>query len=369
MKKENYYFDINNDYEQYPDAFIYIEIGGRNRGKTYSALQYEKSQGERFVFVKRTNTDVSMMCAGAKRYHDKVKEGDSQIEFNISPFVPLNRDKGYNVYPVTIPKVEGVAGFWDCDTEGNPYGLPVGYIVSLNAVEKVKGFDMSDTEQIIFDEFIPKKYERVSHSEGDQILELYKTVSRDREHRGRKPLKLILLANAVSISNPVLEAFNLVDTIADMCINEQEYLYLEKRRILIHLIEDSPEFYEKEAQSAIYIAMEGTAWCEMALNNNFSYDDMTNIDKKVKIKGFKCIGAFYYNKKDFFIYRKGKSYVVNNSRYITDKYYDLETDNGQHLFYDDFIYDLKDATIHGYCKYNSYAVYNLVMNYKKIFTI
>ena len=368
MKKENYYFDIKNDYEKFPDAIIYIEIGGRNRGKTDSALEYEKSQGERFVFVKRTNDDVSMMCAGAKRINQKKNDADTQVDFNISPFVPLNRDKGYNVYPVRIPDVKGVAGFWDCDTDGNPYGLPVGYIVSLYAVEKVKGFDMSDVEQIIFDEFIPKKYERISKNEGTQILELYKTVSRDREHRGRKPLKLVLLANAVSIANPVLEEFKLVDTVADMYMRGQEYLYIKKRMILIHLIEDSPDFYEKESQSAIYQAMEGTAWRSMSLENEFAYDDMSNVEKS-KIKGYKCVGAFYYNKRDFFIYRKGKSYIINNSRSMTDKYYDLDSDNGQRLFYDDFVFDLKKATIHGDCKYSSFSVYNLITNYKKVFTI
>lgn len=50
--------------------------------------------------------------------------------------------------------------------------------------------------------------------------------------------------------------------------------------------------------------MEGTAWRAMALDNNFSYDDMTNIEK-VKIKGFKCIGAFYYNKKTSLYTEKG----------------------------------------------------------------
>lgn len=361
----SYYYDIKDDFEKYPDATIYIIIGGRGRGKTYSALDFPISRGRQFVFVKRTNIDVTILCAGATQLN---RSSHNTARLDISPVEPLNRDKGYNIHPVTIPKVEGIAGFWNCTPEGDPVGEPIGYIASLNAIDKVRGFEMSNADYLIFDEFIAQKYERVNQSEGDSLLNMYKTVSRDREHRGKQPLKLILLANAMSIVNPVLDEFNLVDTIASMAINEIEYKYIDNRGILIHLVEDNPEFYEKESQSAIYRAMEGTKWREMALENVFAYDDFSAIGKP-RLKGYHCVDCFYYKRKEYYIYRNGNKYCVCGTNGKYHNYYNLDTDAGKYSFYNDWVFELKNATIREKCIYTSFRVYNAIMNFKKVFAI
>ena len=51
-----------------------------------------------------------------------------------------------------------------------------------------KGFDLSECDYLIFDEFIPKRHERLNRNEGDQLMDIYMTVSRDRVQRGRGEL-------------------------------------------------------------------------------------------------------------------------------------------------------------------------------------
>lgn len=363
-KKKNYYYDISEDLSQYPLAVILTIIGGRSTGKTYSALKYCKENNKKFVFVKRTIDDVKMICAGSQSINQK-GQLENKVDFDISPFKPLNRDLGWNIKAFSIPNVQGMGGFWDCDIDGLPTGQPIGYVVGLNAVHKIKGFDMSECDFIIFDEFVPQKYERVNRDEHIQLLDLYRTVSRDREHRGKEPLKLIMLANAVSISNPIMNGFKLTDVVANMNVHKQEYNYMKDRRILVHMIEDNPDFYEKESASAIYTAMSDTDWANMSLNNEFAYDDFTNI-KKGNLKGYKCVCHVKYNKTDFYIYKKQSLYIVTQSRGITKTNYDLDLENDQSTFYLDWVFKLADATIHNRCIYSDFSAYDLIVRYKKV---
>ena len=60
-----YYYDIFEDMEKYPDAWCIVAVGGRKTGKTYGTLKgcYERKQ--KFVFSKRTNRDVDLICSGS----------------------------------------------------------------------------------------------------------------------------------------------------------------------------------------------------------------------------------------------------------------------------------------------------------------
>ena len=175
-KQNKVYYDVADDLKAYPDAWVYCVIGGRNTGKTYGGLKHFLTQDEPIVFTKRTNDDVDLLCAGNTFGR---KGSDAEVDF--SPYKSINRDLGTKVKAYKIQTGRG--GFYKT-SEGEAVGSPVSYLVSLNAVHKVKGFDMSDAKAIIVDEFIPQPWERVSKNEGLQVLELYKTVSRDRVLRG-----------------------------------------------------------------------------------------------------------------------------------------------------------------------------------------
>ena len=249
------YYDISDDIKTYPDAWCYLIWSKRGPGKTYSTLRMCIEDKKKFVFIKRTKEDIDLLCAHKKN-----------VRFDISPFVPLNRDFGWNIKPLKIQK--GIAGFYHSNEEGEPSGEPVGYCVALSAASDVKGFDLSECDYMIFDEFIPKQYEIVKRNEGDALLDIYMTVSRDRIVRGRGELKLICLANATSINNPTFNILDVTDQAADMDIFEKEYLYQQERKILMHNIRPITDDEAKEL-SGIELAMTGTAWYEMSFSGHF----------------------------------------------------------------------------------------------------
>lgn len=363
----SYYYNVFDDLNKYPDCWAYIIVGGRNTGKTYGALKGCYERKTPFIFIKRTNKDIDLLCAGSGTIGTK----KNQYGLDLSPFKSINRDTGSNVKAFKIH--EGLGGFWECTAgdkgEEKPEGSPIGTLISLNSVSKFKGFDMAENDYLIFDEFIPAPWEKVNRKEGDQLLDLYKTVSRDREHRGRDPLKLICLANAVNISNPVANTLEITDLIADMQLYNTEYTYLEDRGIFIRILHPDKAFEDQEEKSNIYKAMGGTAWGQMALKNTFAYNDFSNVGK-AQIKGYAPRCSFIYKHKKYYVYQRQEKYYITYSAFNAKKpEYNLDLENDQKRFYFDFAIDLREECINNNMLFESYTMYELIVNYHKIFQI
>ena len=350
------YYDIKNDLAAYPDAWCYLVWSKRGPGKTYSTLRYCIENKKPFIFIKRTIEDIKLLCATSNN-----KKG---VKFDVSPFVPLNRDFGWNIKPVKIEK--GVAGFYNCNENDEPSGNPVGYAVALTIAADVKGFDLSVCDLMIFDEFIPKKYERVNRLEGDSLLDVYETVQRDRVLRGRQELKLICLANATSINNPTFNILEVTDIVAGMDLTGQEYEYNSKRKILLHKIPE--QVGATAAKTGIQEAMEGTRWADMAYGGSFSYDDFSTV-KHQRLKNYQPLCKVLYNRKEIYFYMKDGNYYACSSKSNTKNEYDLSKEPEQKRFFYDYIGRFKEALIAGRMSFEKYTQYDLINNYKKIFTI
>lgn len=349
------YYDVSDDLAAYPEAWCILAWSARSCGKTYSTLKYMVEHNMIFCFLKRTIKDIDMLCMSGK---------GKDVVFDVSPFKPLNRDLGWNIQPVKIK--EGFAGFYRCDESGKPHGLPVAYCTALAAAGNIKGFDMSEVDFLIFDEFIPKRYERVKRTEGEALLDIYMTLKRDRLIRGRRDLVLICLANATSIANPTFNTLKVIDDAAQLQINNREYSYLEKRKILLHRIPTAEAVAEEK--SGIEIAMEGTAWAQMAFSGDFAFDDLTNV-KRNTLKGYRPLCAYYYQKEYTYIYEKNGHYYATHSKAKTDKIYNLERENEQKKFWYDFVCDLREECIDDRMVFEEYTMYDLIINYKKIFIL
>ena len=220
------YYNCFDDITAYPDCWAYVIVGGRHTGKTYSALLNMYQQKKKFIFIKRTNDDVKMICSKGQK---------AGMNVDIAPFKSINRDIGSNIEAFPIDK--GLGGFYPCE-DGEISGEIVGYIMSLNAAGKYKGSDFSECDYLVFDEFIPQPWDRVGRKEGEQLLDLYGTVSRDRVLRGREELKLICFANATNVYNPTCAALSIVDDISSMNAQQKENttvsLYDDERRDFIN---------------------------------------------------------------------------------------------------------------------------------------
>ena len=351
------YYDIREDLEKYPDCWMFVIFGGRHRGKTYSTLRYMKENREDFVFLKRNIEDIKTLCAGGK------SEG---MEINLSPFRALNRDYGWNVAAVSIDK--GIGGFWDLK-DGGPEGPPLGWLFALNGVSKYKGFELASSNQnqfIIFDEFVPNVYDRVNRNEGKQLLDFYETVTRDRVQRGLNEIKLICLSNATNIQSPIMSELNIMDELAEMEICDEGERYLKEKKILLRKL--PPYEDEEEQQTGIYKAMRDTDWGDMTWGNSFAYNDFSNVDR-LNLKKYQPVCSFIYKREHWYLYRKDGSYYMTRSRHNAQKTYDLNRENEQKKAWDDIIYRLRCKTIEEKVRYELYSMYDLVINYRKIFKL
>lgn len=360
-KPNSPYYGVENDLAAYPDAWAYIIVGGRNTGKTYSALKWHLLENKKHVFIKRTNKDVDLLCSG-----NKLGNKEQQFRIDLSPYKAINRDFGCHIKAFTIQ--DGLGAFYKTDDEGVAVGDPVGYLLSLNAVQRYKGFDLSECDSIIFDEFIPQRWERIGRNEGEQLMDIYKTVSRDRTMRGRPELKLICLANAVEIYNPTCEILEITDKIADMQAREIETFYDDERGIFIRILKTSEEMLSVERQSGIYRAMKGTAWANVAFENQFAFND-TSCIKKLALKGWRPVIELTHKQKKIYIYSNGMSFYMCSSRAKCPVSYDLNREMDQRAFWLDHGIDLLNASTRGLMYFEKYTYYHLIVNFKMVFKL
>lgn len=350
------YYDIRDDINEF-DAWCYIIFGGRAVGKTYGTLKMVYEDNTRFLFLKRTIDDVNLICSGGK---------NKKFKIDLSPFKSINRDMNINVRAFSIG--EGLGAFYNCNVDNEPVGEPVGYIMALSAISKFKGFDLSDCDVMIFDEFVPKIYDRFRRAEGEQLLDLYRTVSRDREHRGRKALKLICLSNADNIASPVTNILEITDTLVDMQLNNTEYTY--DRGIFVRSIKMNDEFMQTERNSSIYKTMEGTEWAQMSYDNNFAYNDLSNVGK-INLKNYKCICAFIFNRKMWYVYKHNTrgDFFITNTRGQYKKIYDLSKESHQKSFFVNVVFRIRVYMECDSVTFSHYSIYELFRDYTKYFRL
>ena len=359
---DNAYYDIKEDIEAHPGYWLYMILGGRHTGKTYGALKYFYEKKQKFMFAKRTNEDVRLICSKGK------KEG---MKADIAPFKSLNRDLDINVQ--AFPIDTGLGGFYPCDENENITGDMIGYIMSLNAGGKYKGSDFSDCDAIIFDEFVPQPWERIERKEGGKILDLYGTVSRDRIMRDKEELKLICLANAVNVYNPTCAELNLVDDIAYMATLQDKThtvtLDDPEKGIFIRLIPLPDKQKIKEKDTGFFKSMHDTQWGAMAWDNEFAYNDLTCVGK-VAMKGYHPVIKLIYKKYTYFIYSNDEMYYMTNARTNANiPEYNLNIEREVRRFYFDWCMDLIDLVTENRMRFKNYTMYDIIYNFKLRFKI
>lgn len=249
--------------------------GGRAVGKTYGALKDIIENNIRFMFMRRTQTQLEMI---------------SKDEF--SPFKPLNRDHGWDIRMKALSKHNyGVYNVAYVDGVES-YGEPVGYCCALSTISNLRGFDASDVDVLIYDEFIPEPHARPIKAEGEAFLNAYETINRNRELNGKPPLQVFCLANANALDNPLFIELGIV-TKADSMVNKKQlYSRNEARGLLLVNVCDSP-ISDQKSNTALYKLTGNTQFSRMSLSNEFIGEaERGNIGSK-PVKEYKplvCIG-------------------------------------------------------------------------------
>lgn len=170
----------------------------------------------------------------------------------------------------------------------------IGYGANLSTFENLRGVDLSNTDFVLFDEFIENR--TFTFDQFKAFTRMYETVNRNRELLGCEPVKVILLSNAQRLGNPILRGFNLIPIIENMQKNNQRSLVTQDGQIRIEL--PFSEVSEAKRQTALYKATEGALFQREALNNNFINDSFTGV-KKININEYTPL----YCIDDIYIYR------------------------------------------------------------------
>lgn len=230
-------------------------IGGRGTGKTYGALYDAVDNKIKFCLMRRTQSQLETIARP-----------------DTSPLKTPVRDMGVDWTCEPVPIGKSVYGYYQTttDADGKPvHGDLMGYAIALSTVANLRGFDMSDVDLLIYDEFIPETHERSMKNESDAFLNCYETINRNRELQGKKPVQVLCLANANDFACPLLVGLGLVSTIERMITRGKTEYVNPQKSVGIFLLTDSP-ISQKKAVTALYKLTGGTAFQEMAIKNAFA---------------------------------------------------------------------------------------------------
>lgn len=302
--------------------FIFI-IGARRTGKTYGIFKHfiedVFSKDEKVIYMRRKTTQI-----------------DSVLIDTMNPWIDINHDLHRNFF---FKKVKGEKSRVSLQ-EINEAGEEVyhGEAFSLTSLMNNRGFSGSGFSEGIYDEFIPEKLDKRIKGEEDAFLNGVETISANRELLGQKPFRWWIVSNSNTLDSPLIQSFGLLPNLEKMKKSGQEFSMLKDRGIIIILINKSP-ISEKKRKTALYKALTGsTDFEKMALDNDFAYDDTSNI-KSEDLRNYRLICVIgsigvYEHKKEV------KLYISDHvSGTCKDNFSDSELGKNQFKFYYAWVYN------------------------------
>lgn len=293
-----------------PFTFI---IGGRGTGKTFGAQLVSIEDEKIYMLMRRTQAQADLI---------------SKQDF--SPVNPVMDYLHRYARVQSASKYNGLILSSDSLEEDAVYKIH-GYTAALSTFSNLRGFDGSGIDRLIFDEFIPERHERIMKNEADAFFNVYETINRNRELTGEKPLTALLLSNSNSLASPILTALGLVKTLERMQTKGQSEYINRERGIAIFLLYNSP-ISGMKSKTALYRATANTDFAQMALDNSFSYDDMTDIRSISLNSGWKLFARFGGM---YFYYKMGLWYISRHGAGEPGKEYEF-TDIGIQKFVHDY---------------------------------
>lgn len=267
MKKKDLY--LSNGYlnieaiYNVPYNFIFI-IGGRGIGKTYGMLEKMYVDNLKFMYMRRTQTQADIVCT--EKYN---------------PYKQLNEDKGWHIYPKKHNKY--TFGFYEGYIENEKIvvdkNAEIAKGAALSTFANIRGFDASDIDVMIFDEFIKQIEERNMKGEADAFLNMLETIGRNREIIGKKPLKVVCLSNSTDVANPIFIELGIVTKLMRLK-KGGEFIYENKERDMIVIMPKDSPISEAKKGTSLYKFAKGTSFYESAIENEFTYNTFTSVASK-----------------------------------------------------------------------------------------
>lgn len=233
-----------------PYAFVFV-VGARGIGKTYGALKYAIDNNVKTMLMRRTQQQCDFI---SKPQFAPIKSicDDEHIEYEVRTLS------------------QSSAGYYINGDE-----MPLMVTCALSTISNMRGFDSSDKNLIIYDEFIPEPHERQMKNEAEAFLNAYETINRNRELNGGEAVKCLCLSNSNDILNPIFITLRLVDVVGKMAEKGIEYYADNKRGLAIIMPSSSPISKEKNTTALYKLA--GDEFKAMAISNKFENAESRNV--------------------------------------------------------------------------------------------
>lgn len=253
------------------NALINIIIGERGVGKSFSCKKHVINRfikkGEEFVYLRRYKTELK---SSVPHFFDDIIEK--------------------KIFPEAKFQVKGNMFYINDQVAG--YALP------LSTANILKSTSFAKVKTIVFDEFIiDKGCYRYLLNEIETFLDIIETIARLRD------IKVFMLGNAISITNPYFTYFNL-----SLPYNSDVALFKDGS-ILVNYIKNE-SYREVKKASRFGKLIEGTEYGKYAIDNEFLRDSKSFIRKKEKNSKFYFIlilnGQYYGVWND---YKNGVMYI------------------------------------------------------------
>ena len=248
-----------------PYTFVF---GGRGIGKTYGMMERIDTahRGECF-FMRRTKT-----------------EWDIITDERMNMFASYNQDHG-TAFRFDVNK--GIAEIKENDDF-------IGLSAPLSTFSNLRGFDNFGGINIMYyDEFIPERHKAKIRNEHEIFLNVYETINRNRELKGRKPVKCVCFANSNDIKNPLFMGLNLITMAEKMKRKEKELLIDSRRGVALVDCCYSP-ISQRKAQTALYRMAGDGDFYNMAIRNEFANPLLPSVSRRlIEYKPFVSVGEIY----------------------------------------------------------------------------
>lgn len=221
------------------NAILNIILGGRNIGKTWAfkrrTARRAFKKGKKTIWVRRTKAEAAECAATFYESRDLQEYcGISLYDKNSNPDGNV-RVNGRRIY---IKR----GGRWVWFVK----------IIALSEYKTMRSADDVDTDTVIFDEFTttPEKYTMYRGNEAQDLIDLVISVMRQHE------IKVFLLGNKESVSNPILQYFN----IPPIPLKWQGIRTFKKGTIALQQINDGVKNNPNTFLDRVNDMLEGTAY-------------------------------------------------------------------------------------------------------------
>lgn len=260
------------------NAYLNFVCGGRGIGKSYGIKDFVAKRfinhRDEFVYIRRYATEISdATMAGKKPIFW------NQISINNEYYKDFKMDNTSEVFTIN-KKV-------------------CGYAIPLSTANIKKSATFENVKTIIFDEFTLDESGFYSYLNNEvfQFLELLETIGRMRNN-----IRVILIGNYLSHSNPYFDYFNLSLPYGG------EFKTFKNGLILVNYVKNNEKFQQAKRQTKLGQLIENTEYGDYNIYNKALLDTDVFLKKKNKnckftynIKANNIVYGVWVNEKEGYI--------------------------------------------------------------------